>query len=96
MADEQEWGPMCAWYKAQFFLPVCLYSCGHSQDSIAMAAATAPWQPCRTKNAARPAMAAPIVAASIGYRYEKYNLNDGDWSVNPNFQGLFLGATIQF
>ncbi|MDG2095702.1 MAG: hypothetical protein P8J89_10585 [Phycisphaerales bacterium] len=38
----------------------------------------------------------PNIAASIGYRYEKYNLNDGDWSVNPNFQGLFLGATIQF
>ncbi len=38
----------------------------------------------------------PNIAASIGYRYEKYSLNDGDWNVNPNFQGLFLGATIQF
>ena len=38
----------------------------------------------------------PNIAASVGYRYEKYTLNDGDWNVNPNFQGLFLGATVRF
>ncbi|MAT80042.1 MAG: hypothetical protein CMJ29_00160 [Phycisphaerae bacterium] len=38
----------------------------------------------------------PNIAASIGYRYEKYTLEDGDWKVNPNFQGLFIGGTIRF
>ena len=36
------------------------------------------------------------IAASIGYRYEKYTLEDGDWKINPNFQGLFIGATVRF
>lgn len=36
------------------------------------------------------------IAASVGYRYEKYTLEDGDWKLNPNFQGLFIGATVRF
>ncbi|MCH2134268.1 MAG: hypothetical protein MK116_11005 [Phycisphaerales bacterium] len=38
----------------------------------------------------------PNIAVTIAYRYEKYSLEDGDWKINPNFQGLFLGATVQF
>ena len=38
----------------------------------------------------------PHISASIQYRYEKYTLEDGDWNLTPNFQGLFLGATFRF
>ncbi|MCH2153977.1 MAG: hypothetical protein MK089_11620 [Phycisphaerales bacterium] len=38
----------------------------------------------------------PNFSASIEYRYEKYTLEDGDWNLTPNFQGLFLGGTIRF
>ena len=38
----------------------------------------------------------PNISASIEYRYEKYTLEDGDWNLAPNFQGLFLGATFRF
>ena len=38
----------------------------------------------------------PNISASIQYRYEKYTLEDDDWNLTPNFQGLFLGATFRF